>query len=109
MSVHMVQCVCANGHTILGIAWEEGAKVQGAADIVFHTAQDACFGLKSLVEWFIHDHQLNPWCGMCQNRDFRYEDHALPFNTLAEARQFIAEKQLAELRERANADQAKSN
>lgn len=103
--VHIVQCLYPARHCIMGLAWEEGRLVEGAGKTVFNSSHEACCGLRGLIEWFIRDHQIDPWCAICKSRQFSYEDGVTKFNSLEEAMPHIRQVEAMNLLARAAIDQ----
>lgn len=101
MRVHLVQCLCPQRHAIMALAWLPGEQVHGAGDIVFRSSEEACAGLRALIEYFIKDHQIDPWCGICKSREFRYEDGVTKFRTMAKANKALHEQQTNQMLTRA--------
>lgn len=86
--VHVTQCLCPARHCITAIVWEE-------PEFTKETAEDH---LKGLVEGLVAHHLLNPWCGICNSRDLRYEDGITRFKSMHEALPELAKLQLEQIR-----------
>jgi hypothetical protein len=95
--VHVTQCLCPKRHCIIALAWEEGEAVPGCGDLVFKDSADACRGVETLIDLFIKDGQINPWCGICKSSTFSYEDGLTRFKSLDEAQPELQKLQLGNL------------
>jgi hypothetical protein len=87
--VRIVQCLCPSRHCILAFAYEPGStavKRMGPepGEIILDDTNAAQY-LRSIIEQSVAKRQMNPWCGICQQRDLFYEDRISIFKTLAEA------------------------
>lgn len=86
--IHITQCLCGpQRHAILAITW---------ADPEF-TSGDAEAHLKIFVESLIETNTINPWCGICGSRNFRYEDGVTRYRTMKEATPDLQLAQLSNL------------
>jgi hypothetical protein len=81
--VRIVQCLCPERHCIMACVY---VSPDGEAEP--DKTEALCKAMAEL---------LNPRCGICGARDFRYEDGATRYATMEEARGPIAE---AEMRQR---------
>jgi hypothetical protein len=83
--VRIVQLLCPGRHCILATAYEspDGQPIPEAEQ-----------RLREMADSLIRTGGINPWCGICRSRDWRYEDRATVFETMNEARPHL---ELAEL------------
>jgi hypothetical protein len=49
------------------------------------TSETAIEALRTLIESEIEAGRLNPWCGLCGDHRFHYEDGVTKFKTMEEA------------------------
>lgn len=92
--IHIAQCLCPKRHCILALAYDAGTAVFDESPTV---------DLKHLIEVKIFYGLLNPWCGICHERDFTwtYEDAVTRFATMEEARPELAKAEAEQARTRA--------
>jgi hypothetical protein len=73
--IHLIQCLCPKRHAIFGLAYNpENMK-----------PEDAMSGLRDLLQIAIEKGIINPWCGLCRSREWKYEDAETPYRTMEEA------------------------
>lgn len=85
--IHVVQCQCANEHTITAVAWDD----TGA------TFEWAC---KELSAYMKRNH-VNGHCHLCGSEDFIFQDYTTHFENLEEAKPFILKMAIREAMARA--------
>ena len=86
--VHITQCLCGpQRHCIIGIYWAEPE----------FQPEEAEAAVKLIVDHLVETHQINPWCGICASRDFRYEDARSRFSTMEEAGPEVQRAQLGNI------------
>jgi hypothetical protein len=74
VSVYLIQCLCPQRHCILGMAYE--------AD---EPSDDKLAEFKANVVRLVAVSAMDPWCGICQSRNWSYETKKTPYLTLEEA------------------------
>lgn len=85
MSVYLIQCLCPQRHCIAATAYEaEGPSDESLA--AFEADVKEMVALKS----------INPWCGICNSRDWHYEMAKTRYRTMEEAEGPLAEAQAAQ-------------
>jgi hypothetical protein len=85
----IVQCLCGPArHCITALAYEPGVTV---LDNLKVTETNAAGFLRRAVKIAIVDRKINPWCGICgaKREQWIFEDAALAFDSLEEARPFL--------------------
>lgn len=96
--IHIVQCLCPDRHCIMAVAYDDavtdGEEAQRKLQGVIKQAVDA-------------GGVINPWCGICQSRDFYYEDGVTRFRTMEEAMPALEQGQRDQLASRALINEAK--
>lgn len=98
MSVYIIQCLCPNRHCIYGIAYDPE---EIAHDVVMT-------GFQQLIQDWISDKAMNPWCGICESRNFTYEQCRTKFQTMEEARAELKKLELENLVSRLLIDSRKA-
>lgn len=73
--IHIIQCLCPHRHCIMAIAYDSETIAPA----------DAMLGLMVTVESAVEVKEINPWCHICQSRDWHYEDAPTRFKTIDEA------------------------
>ena len=81
--VRIVQCLCPERHCIVATAYESET-----GDAIPEILE----GLKDGVAALIAGRGMNPWCGLCHSREWRYEDQATRFQTMEEATPYLREQ-----------------
>lgn len=97
--IHIIQCLCPERHAILAVAYDDAAT----------TGAEALQMFQSMVLVAVDGGGLNPWCGICQSREWFYEDGVTRFRTLAEAKPFLEQCAADQLASRALIDQQKKS
>lgn len=92
--IHIIQCLCPARHCVLAAAYDDTKT----------TGKDALELFQSMVLVAIDGGGLNRWCGICQSRDWHYEDGVTRFTTLEDAKPFIEQCQADQLASRAFID-----
>ena len=96
--IYIIQCLCPNRHAIVAIAYDP-------ADISHDVALR---GFRAQVEQLIEKQVMNPWCGICQSRDWTYEQRRSKYRTMEEAKPEIARLELEQMLTRMVIDQRKA-
>lgn len=81
--IHIIQCLCPQRHCILALAYDD---TEGGGEEILGL-------LQATVAGSIEQGLLNPWCGICQAREWTYEDGKTHFTSLAEAKPFLEQCQ----------------
>lgn len=97
--IHIIQCLCPQRHNILAVAYDD-AKTKG---------DDALHQLQGVIKKALDAGVLNPWCGICQSRDWSYEDGITRFTTMEEAMPHLKQCQEDQLASRAVIDEARAS
>jgi hypothetical protein len=97
--IHIVQCLCPQRHCIMAVAYDD----------VTTNGADALEQLEAVMKEAIERHMLNPWCGICQSRDFFYEDGVTRFTTMEEARPHLERSGADQIATRAVIDELKAS
>jgi hypothetical protein len=97
--IHVIQCLCPERHCILAVAYDDAETKPDDAMQMFKsmvlTAADA-------------GGPMNPWCGICQSRDWRYEDGVTRFASLEAAKPFLEQSQADQLATRTLIDEQRA-
>jgi hypothetical protein len=80
--VRILQVLCPTRHCIVATAYESP---DGEPNPEFMEQAQAA------VAALIETNQINPWCGICHSRDWRYEDERTKFQTMDEAQPHLEE------------------
>ena len=80
--VRIVQVLCPSRHCIVATAYEspDGEELPKLTE-----------RLRKQVEDLMAAGNMNPWCGLCNSRQWTYEDRATAYATIAEALPALAE------------------
>ena len=100
--IHIIQCLCPERHAILAVAYDDAVTTGAEALQMFQSM------VQSMVLVTTDGGGLNPWCGICESRDWFYEDGVTGFTTLAEAKPFLEKCQADQMATRALIDQQKT-
>lgn len=92
--IRIVQHLCINRHCITAVAYD-------APD--GHIDPEVVKGLAELEK----EGQVDPWCGICGSRELFFEDAVTKFQTMAAAKQALAEAEVAQIWTRHLIDQSK--
>jgi hypothetical protein len=84
--IHIIQLLCPERHCLLATVYDPREK-DGAA---------ALAEMKAAVERAIERNIIEPECGLCRSRDWRYEDQPTIFKTLDEAIPVLLAQQRAQ-------------
>lgn len=96
--IYIIQCLCENRHAIYGIAYDPE-----------NLAHDvAMAGLEQLIEGWIADKTINPWCGICESRKFTYEQGRTKYRTMEEAKPELKTMELEMMLSRMLIDERKA-
>lgn len=92
MKVRIIQLLCSNRHCILAAAYEseDGGEQQKPME-----------ELKEAVKKL----KLNPWCGICGDRELKYEDAPSKFVTMEEAKPHLECNQCEQILSRMTLDE----
>ena len=85
MSVYLIQCLCPQRHCIVGITYEAGGP-----------SNERLAAFRLVVAQLIEEKTINPWCGICDSRDWHYEMAKTRYRTMEEAEGPLAEAQAAQ-------------
>lgn len=85
MSVYLIQCLCPQRHCIAGITYEAGGP-----------SNERLAAFRLVVAQLIKEKTINPWCGICDSRDWHYEMAKTRYRTMEEAEGPLAEAQAAQ-------------
>lgn len=94
--IHIVQCLCPDRHCVIAVAYDD-AETSG---------EEAQRQLQALLKNAVDQRVINPWCGICQSRDFYYEDGVTRFRTMEEAMPALEQGQRDQLASRALINEA---
>jgi hypothetical protein len=86
--VWIAQCMCPNRHTILASA---------TACTCLDDVREAQAALKQVIAGLLAQGTINPWCGLCQSRDWHYEVARTPWRTMEDAHPTMAALEQANL------------
>jgi hypothetical protein len=79
--IYIAQCLCPSRHCIMAVAF----------DALHVTPEAGADLLRMTVEDYIRRKVINPWCGLCHSRDFRYEAQPTRFETMEQAMPHVKE------------------
>jgi hypothetical protein len=83
MSVYIIQCLCPLRHCISAFAYEAEKPNDSKVE-----------EFKAKIAGLIDAKKMDPWCGLCNSRDWRYEVEKTIFRTMDEARGPLCENAL---------------
>lgn len=96
--VWIIQCLCPQRHAIYGIAYDPKN--------ISHDTVRA--GFQQLIEQWIEEKTINPWCGICSSRVWTYEQKQTKFQTMEEARTELRQLEVDNIISRIVIDQRKA-
>lgn len=73
--IYITQCKCPHDHCIVALAWDGESSTQEENERV----------LANQIAAAIAAHLINPWCALCNSREFSYSSRVTPWKTLEEA------------------------
>jgi hypothetical protein len=79
--VWIAQCLCAQRHCIMALAFNEAITSVNLAKA----------NLAAAVQTAVNAGELDPWCGLCRSPDWDVEAGPTPFRTLVEAEPHLRE------------------
>lgn len=88
--IYIIQCLCPNRHAIYAIAYDPKGIPAEDAGLNPHEVYMAMF--QHQIEKWVAEKTINPWCGICNSRDWTYEQRRTKYKTMEEA-----EKELREI------------
>lgn len=96
--VYIIQCLCPNRHAIYAIAYESKDMPHDVAMAVFQ---------QQIEEW-IATKTINPWCGICNSRNWTYEQRRTKYGSMEQAKVELKRLELENLLSRMILDQTKA-
>lgn len=96
--IWIIQCLCPERHCIYGIAYDP--------EEISHDVVMA--GFQQLIEDWIKDKAINPWCGICESRDWTYEQRRTKYQTMDEAKTELKRLELENMLSRMQIDERKA-
>lgn len=93
--IHIIQCLCPSRHCIFGVAYDPADMEHDVAMATF----------QQQVEQWIEKKEINPWCGICGSRDWKYEMARTKYTTMQEAATELAKEEAKQMESRRYIDQ----
>lgn len=96
--IYIIQCLCPNRHAIYATVYDPEELPH---DVAMATMQ------QQIEEW-IAKKTINPWCGICQSRDWTYEQRKTKYKSMEEAKAEMKQLELENMLSRIIIDEKKA-
>lgn len=104
--IYIIQCLCPSRHCIFGAAYDPDELPAKEAGLDPHEVYMAMF--QHQIEKWVAEKTINPWCGICNSRDWHYEARRTPWQTMEDAGPHLMQAELEQMLSRAVIDQRKA-
>lgn len=96
--IYIIQCLCPQRHAIYAIAYDPKDIPHDVAMVAF----------QQQIESWIAEKAINPWCGICNSRDWTYEQRRTKFATIEEARPELTKLEIEQMLTRMQIEERKA-
>lgn len=96
--IYIIQCLCPQRHAIMAVAYDPEELPHDVAMATFQ---------QQIEEW-VSKQVIDPWCGICHSREWRYERAKSKYKTMDEAGAELSKMETANRASRRIVDQLKA-